>query len=76
MVYLDDIMTYNPTREEPKDHLQKFFQKLKENQLDVKRGKCCFEQGQINLLGHVVEFDRIGMGKRKIAAIRDWAILK
>ena len=33
-------------------------------------------QGQINVLGHVVEFYRIDVGKRKIAAMCDWKILK
>ncbi|KAL0546313.1 hypothetical protein IC582_016220 [Cucumis melo] len=62
--------------EEHRDHLQKVFQKLKENQLYVKREKCSFSQERINFLGHVIECGRIGMEEGKIAAIRDWEVPK
>ncbi|KAL0533706.1 hypothetical protein IC582_027747 [Cucumis melo] len=44
VVYLDDIVVYSTTMEEHRDHLQKVFQKLRENQLYVKREKCSFAQ--------------------------------
>ena len=37
VVYLDDIVVYSSTMEEHKDHVQRTFQKLKENKLYVKR---------------------------------------
>ncbi|KAA0060640.1 uncharacterized protein E6C27_scaffold22G005260 [Cucumis melo var. makuwa] len=76
VVYLDDIVVDSTTMEEHRDHLQKIFQKLKENQLYVKREKCSFAQERINFLGHVIECGRIGMEEGKIAAIRDWAMPK
>lgn len=57
--------------EEHKDHFQRIFQKLKENQLYVKREKCLFAQEQINFLDHVIECGQIGMMEGKIVAIRD-----
>ena len=39
VMYLDDIMVYSATMEEHKEHLAKMFQKLRENQLYVKRKK-------------------------------------
>ena len=37
--------------EEHKKHLEMVFQKLRENQLYVKREKCAFAQTRINFLG-------------------------
>ncbi|KAA0060752.1 uncharacterized protein E5676_scaffold451G00440 [Cucumis melo var. makuwa] len=71
VVYLDNIVVYSTTMKEHRDHLQKIFLKLKENQLYVKREKCSFAQERINVLGHVIECGRIGMEEGKIAAIRD-----
>ncbi|KAL0555992.1 hypothetical protein IC582_004495 [Cucumis melo] len=76
VVYLDNIVVYSTTMEEHRDHLQKVFQKLKDNQLYVKREKCSFVQERINFLGHVIECGRIGMKEGKIAAIRDWTVPK
>ncbi|KAA0045373.1 uncharacterized protein E6C27_scaffold316G001600 [Cucumis melo var. makuwa] len=50
VVYLDDIVVYSSTMEEDRDHLQKVFQKLKENNLSVKIEKCSFAQERINFL--------------------------
>ncbi|KAL0551523.1 hypothetical protein IC582_010612 [Cucumis melo] len=74
VVYLDDIVVYSTTMEEHRDHLQKVFQKLKENQLYGE--KCSFTQERINFLGHVIECGGIGMEEGKIAAIRDRAVPK
>ncbi|TYK28246.1 reverse transcriptase [Cucumis melo var. makuwa] len=43
---------------------------------DAKGGKCCSVQRQINVLGHVVEFHQIEVGKRKIVATCDERIPK
>ncbi|KAA0057276.1 uncharacterized protein E5676_scaffold279G00060 [Cucumis melo var. makuwa] len=43
---------------------------------DAKEGKCCSVEGQINVLGHVVKFHQIEVGKRKIAATYEGRILK
>ena len=47
VVYLDDIVVYSATMEEHKEHLAKVFQKLRDNQLYVKREKCSFAQESI-----------------------------
>ena len=71
VIYLDYTVVYNSRMEEHKDHFQRIFQKLKENQLYVKREKCLFAQEQINFLDHVIECGQIGMMEGKIVAIRD-----
>ena len=48
------------------------FQKLRENQLYVKREKCSFAQESIKFLGHVVERGRIRMDLEKVRAIQEW----
>ena len=48
VVYLDDIVIYNTTLVEHKVHLKLVFNKLRQNQLYVKKEKCAFAQTCIN----------------------------
>ena len=41
-VYLDDIVIYSPTLEDHLVHLEKVFDRLRQNQLYVKKEKCEF----------------------------------
>ncbi|KAL5544159.1 hypothetical protein UlMin_007943 [Ulmus minor] len=72
VVYLDDIVVYSTTMEEHKKHLEMVFQKLRENQLYVKREKCAFAQTRINFLGHIIERGQIRMDMKKVRAIQEW----
>ena len=72
VVYLDDIVVYSAAMEEHKEHLAKVFQKLRDNQLYVKREKCSFAQGSIKFLGHVVDRGHIKMDLEKVRAIQEW----
>ena len=47
VIYLDDIMVYSSSLEEHKRHLRLVFERLRENQLYVKKKKCAFAQTQI-----------------------------
>ena len=71
VVYLDDIVTYNPTLEDHLVHLQKVFDRLGQNQLFVKKEKCEFAQTEIKFLGHLISKSQIMMDGAKVAAIRD-----
>ncbi|KAL5544161.1 hypothetical protein UlMin_007945 [Ulmus minor] len=62
----------NTTMEEHKKHLEMVFQKLRENQLYVKREKCAFAQTRINFLGHIIERGQIRMDMKKVRAIQEW----
>jgi hypothetical protein len=68
VVYINDILVYNNFMEEHVEHLQKVFQRLKENKLYAKFKKCKFK---------VMEVDRITqknlkMDDHKVKAILDW----
>jgi len=74
IVYLDDIVVYSTTLEEHKVHLKLVFDKLRQNQLYVKKEKCAFAQTCINFLGHVVRCGQISMDSDKIKAIQEWKV--
>lgn len=71
MVYLDDIVVYSATLEEDKEDLRMVLDKLRENQLYVKKEKCAFGQTSIRFLGHVIEQGRIRMDLDKVKAIQE-----
>jgi hypothetical protein len=52
VVYIDDILIYNGSMEEPVKHLQKVFQRLRENKLYAKLEKCKFGVMEVNFLRH------------------------
>ena len=54
LVYFDDIMIYNPTLEDHLVYLEKVFDRLRYNQLYVKKEKCGFAQTEIKFLGHMI----------------------
>lgn len=72
VIYLDDIVIYSQTLEEHIEHLQQVFQKLRDNELYVKREKCSFAQRQVHFLGHVISEGRLLMDDSKIRAIQNW----
>ena len=72
VVYLDDIVIYNPTLEDHVVHLEMMFNRLRQNQLYVKREKCEFAQTEIKFLGHLISKSLIRMGGAKVATIRVW----
>ncbi|KAJ7978484.1 Retrotransposon protein, putative, Ty3-gypsy subclass [Quillaja saponaria] len=72
VVYLDDIVIYSSTLEDHKQHLQLVFNRLRENQLFVKREKCSFAQKRIKFLGHIIKEGRVRMDLDKVKAIQEW----
>ena len=72
VVYLDDIMIYGPTLEDHLIHLEKVFDRLRQNQLYVKKEKCEFAQTDIKFLGHLISKSQIQMDGAKLTTIRDW----
>ena len=58
VVYLDDIVVYSTTLEEYKVHLKLVFDKLRQNQLCVKKEKCAFAKTCITSLDMSSVVDR------------------
>ncbi|KAL0315042.1 UNVERIFIED_CONTAM: Transposon Ty3-G Gag-Pol polyprotein [Sesamum calycinum] len=48
------------------------FNKLRENQLYLKREKCAFAQQRIKFWGHIIEHGHIRMDLGKVKAIQEW----
>uniref|UniRef100_A0A803Q094 Reverse transcriptase domain-containing protein n=1 Tax=Cannabis sativa TaxID=3483 RepID=A0A803Q094_CANSA len=61
-------MVYSATSEEHREHLTAVFQKLRNEELNVKREKCSFAQESIKFMGHVVERGRIRVDLEKKAS--------
>ena len=51
--------------------MAKVFQKLRENQLYVKREKCSFAQESIKFLGHMVDHGHIKIDLEQVRAIQE-----
>ncbi len=54
------------------EHLQKVFQKLKENILYAKFEKCEFGVTEVDFLGHKITQEGLKMDNHKVRAILDW----
>ena len=54
LVYLDDIIIYSETFEDPLVHLRQVFERLRKANLILKPGKCYIGRRQVKYLGHVV----------------------
>jgi hypothetical protein len=72
VVYIDDILIYNNSLEEQVEHLQKVFQRLKENKLYAKLEKCEFKVTEVDFLGHRITQEGLKMDNHKVKAILDW----
>ena len=71
VVYLDDIVIHIPTLEDHLVHLEKVFDRLRQNQLNVKKEKCEFAKTEIKFLGHLISKSEILIDGAKVATIRD-----
>jgi hypothetical protein len=76
LVFFDNILIYNKSREDHIKHVDKFLQIIENNQLCVKRSKCSFGKNEVEYLGHVVSRERVNMNPQKIQVITKWPIPK
>lgn len=69
IVYLDDILIFNKTKEEHLEHIRQVLQRLKEETLMINLKKCSFMQEEIVYLGFVILVDGLKMDLEKVKAI-------
>ncbi len=72
VIYIDDILIYSGSLEEPVEHLRKVFQRLRENKLYAKLKKCEFGVTEMDFLGHRITQKGLKMDNHKVKAISNW----
>jgi hypothetical protein len=66
VVFIDDILVYSRSEEDHEEHLHPALQKLRENRLYTKLGKCEFWMKQVAFLGHVISKGGIFVDPSKV----------
>ena len=69
MVFINDILVYQKTREEHANYLRIILKTLRDHQLYAKRKKCKFWMTKVKFLGHMVSQEWISIDPSKIKAI-------
>jgi hypothetical protein len=54
LVFIDDILIYNPTLQDHVQHLKQVFTVLRHHHIYLKRKKCVFAQAELQYLGHII----------------------
>ena len=69
VVYLDDMVIYNPTLEDHLVQLEKVFDRMRQNQLYVKKERWEFAQTKIKFLSYQISKSHIQIDGAKVAII-------
>eukprot|EP00066_Takifugu_rubripes_P023495 XP_011612761.1 PREDICTED: uncharacterized protein LOC105417894 [Takifugu rubripes] len=73
-VYLDDILIFSRSKEEPVHHVQAVLQRLLENSLFVKAEKCEFHATSVSFLGYIIGQGSVEMDPSKVSAVTSWPV--
>jgi len=65
VMYLDDILILNNTKEEHLEHVRKMLQQLREEKLLINLKKCTFLKEELVYLGFVISKEDLKMNSRK-----------
>jgi hypothetical protein len=71
-VYLDDLFIFSDTLEEHEIHLERVFQKLRENHLFLEIAKCDLYSTHMDCLGHLIDDRGLHADADKMARVRNW----
>ena len=72
IIYMDDIFLFAKTPLELENNTKQVLQRLKENNLFLKPGKCEFCKTKIEWLGMIIEEGKISMDPGKVKGISEW----
>ena len=76
IVYLDDILIFNRSREEHVKHVRKVLDVLRKEQLFMKMSKCEFRKTSLVYLGHIIGGGELKIHPSKVSVIVNWPIHK
>ena len=76
IVYMDDILIFSKTKEGLEEMTKQVLQRLRENDLYLKPGKCEFCKTRIEYLGLIIEEGKMSMDPGKLNGIRQWPVPK
>lgn len=74
IVYLVDIMVATETLDEHLRILEKVFERLVQNKLELRWDKCEFLQSEISYLGYLITGEGIRADKKGLKAVENFAI--
>src|SRR5271170_5250797 len=74
IIYLDDILIYNKTKEEHLKHVHLVLRKLKKHCLYGKLSKYEFIKDKVEYLEHYISAKGISVDHRKVEAVKSWPI--
>ncbi|XP_010412662.1 PREDICTED: uncharacterized protein LOC104698997 [Camelina sativa] len=72
IIFIDDILVYSKDWETHRNHLRAVLERLREQKLFAKLGKCSFWQKSVGFLGHIVSDQGVSVDPEKIRSIKDW----
>ena len=72
LVFLDDILIYNRSREEHEQHIRAILNKLRQNKVLRRLKKCDFFQTEVEYLGFDVGAYGVKPSLSKVQAIAEW----
>ena len=73
LVFFDDILIYNRSREEHLQHQEEVLSILEEQQLYPKMSKCKFGMTKMLYSGHIIGEQGVQVHQEKIQAILEWS---
>jgi hypothetical protein len=76
LMFLDDILIYNKSREDHLEHMKIVFEILMGHSLFFKRSICVFRSTQIEYSGHIISRNEVAIDPQKIQAVLDGQHLK